>query len=123
MLRFCEAHWRSVVGWRWRCWSRAYSMSTPFTSKYAACPKVGWGEGMEGPSRLYYSHTIWQVELHVHADGSCRPATLQELARKHDCPYPYHDSEQFNKLVTLPSVMPSLTEFLKVFDVVKNILR
>lgn len=64
-----------------------------------------------------------QVELHVHADGSCRVSTLQELSRQYGLPYPHDNLEEFKEVVSLTTAAPSLAIFLSKFDAVLNILR
>ena len=69
-----------------------------------------------------HTHKHTQVELHVHSDGACRLTTLQELSHQNNLPYPHHSLEEFKSVVSLPNAVSSLTEFLKVFDALTNIL-
>jgi len=69
-----------------------------------------------------HTQTHTQVELHVHSDGACRLTTLQELSHQNNLPYPHHSLEKFKSVVSLPNAVSSLTEFLKVFDALTNIL-
>lgn len=66
---------------------------------------------------------VVQVELHVHCDGACRLSTLQDLSRRQGCPYPHDDVDQFKQLVTLSSPASSLTDFLKKFATITDILK
>ena len=64
-----------------------------------------------------------QVELHLHGDGACRLETLRDLARQYKRPFPHDDLKKFTPCVCLPNEVGNLTEFLKVFDAIVDILR
>lgn len=59
----------------------------------------------------------------MHLDGACRLSTLQDLSKQYSLPYPHDNLEEFKSWVSLPSAVPSLCDFLKVFTTVGEILR
>ena len=63
-----------------------------------------------------------QVELHLHIEGACRLETLRELSRQYQLDYPHDDPEEFKKCVMLLTPAPSLTDFLKVFTALGDII-
>ncbi|MFN3966930.1 MAG: adenosine deaminase [Endomicrobiia bacterium] len=57
-----------------------------------------------------------KVDLHCHLDGSVRPQTLFEVAKKHKFKLPTDDPEKFKKYVQVSENCCSLTEFLEKFE-------
>ncbi|MGH4123690.1 MAG: adenosine deaminase [Clostridium sp.] len=58
-----------------------------------------------------------KIELHCHLDGSVRPATIIDIAKKEGISIPYYDIENIKKEVTAPAECESLDEYLKRFEI------
>ena len=69
-----------------------------------------------------HTQTNTQVELHLHLDGACRLSTLRDLSNQYNLSYPHDSMEEFQKVVSIPKAVSSLSEFLKVFIARSNIL-
>ena len=61
-------------------------------------------------------HHIPKIELHCHLDGSVRPKTIIDLAKKDGIELPSYDLEEIEKLSIAPMECSSLDEYLKRFD-------
>lgn len=57
-----------------------------------------------------------KVELHCHLDGSVRPETIIDIARKENLSIPSFDIDIINEHVTAPLDCESLDEYLKRFS-------
>lgn len=67
---------------------------------------------------MQMQNTPLRVELHVHLDGSVRPATLLELARHDGMELPMHNVAQLQTLMAVGETCESLSEYLRTFDFV-----
>jgi adenosine deaminase len=63
-----------------------------------------------------YLRKVPKVELHCHFEGTVRPQTFAELARKHDVALPTQDTDKLYDYDTI-------YEFLKIFAMVSSTLR
>lgn len=63
-----------------------------------------------------------KAELHVHLDGSLRPATLLELARERGVELPASDAEALGDYMTVTDAA-SLEEYLERFDVTLSVMQ
>ena len=61
-------------------------------------------------------HHIPKIELHCHLDGSVRPKTIIDLAKKDGIELPSYDLEEIEKLSIAPMECSSLDEYLNRFD-------
>ena len=64
-----------------------------------------------------------KIELHCHLDGSVRPATIIDIAKKEGISIPYYDIENIKKEVTAPAECKSLDEYLKRFEIPNLIMQ
>ena len=58
-----------------------------------------------------------KIELHCHLDGSVRPETMIDIARKENIKIPSFDIEDIKKRVIIPIECESLNEYLKAFTI------
>ncbi|MEW9989140.1 adenosine deaminase [Clostridium butyricum] len=58
-----------------------------------------------------------KIELHCHLDGSVRPETMIDIARKENIKIPSFDIEDIKKRVMIPIECESLNEYLKAFTI------
>jgi adenosine deaminase len=63
-----------------------------------------------------YLRSVPKVELHCHFEGTVRPQTFADLARKHDVELPTQDADKLYDYDTI-------YEFLKIFAMVSSTLR
>ncbi|HEU4450983.1 MAG TPA: adenosine deaminase [Gaiellaceae bacterium] len=63
-----------------------------------------------------YLRRVPKVELHCHFEGTVRPQTFADLARKHDVELPTEDADRLYDY-------DSIYEFLKIFAMVSSTLR
>ena len=59
---------------------------------------------------------VAKIELHCHLDGSLRPDTVFELARKEEIKLEVETLQALKDYLTAPADCPSLEEYLKRFD-------
>ncbi|MEZ4386590.1 MAG: adenosine deaminase [Candidatus Krumholzibacteriia bacterium] len=71
---------------------------------------------MTAPSRDLL-HALPKTDLHVHLDGSLRPATVLDLARAVPAPVPLRTEADVMAACRAPAECSSLEDYLKVFDV------
>jgi len=62
-------------------------------------------------------HALPKTDLHVHLDGSLRPATVLDLARHVDAGVPLATEADVMKACRAPAECSSLEDYLKVFDI------
>lgn len=58
-----------------------------------------------------------KIDLHCHLDGSVRPETIIDLAKKQNIELPSYDLDEIKKLLIAPADCESLDEYLKVFEI------
>lgn len=64
-----------------------------------------------------------KAELHCHLDGSVRPKTIWELAKKHKVELPVATEEKLADYLQVGDKCKSLEEYLKPFDVTTSLLQ
>ena len=64
-----------------------------------------------------------KTDLHLHLDGSLRPATIVDLAREQRIRLPADDEPSVAKLVRMGDGERSLERYLKAFDVTLSVLQ
>ncbi len=68
-------------------------------------------------------HALPKIDLHIHLDGSLRPATILELAASQGVELPADSEDELARVLNLGQRCDSLEEYLKVFDVTLSILQ
>jgi adenosine deaminase len=63
-----------------------------------------------------YFHAIPKAELHLHLDGSVRPATMLDLAEKDNVPLPTHQLERLAAHLEATDATPSLAAYIAYFE-------
>ncbi|MEK3887728.1 adenosine deaminase [Bacillus sp. FSL K6-3431] len=58
-----------------------------------------------------------KIELHCHLDGSLRPETIIDIAKREDIRIPSFDMEEVQREITAPVECESLDEYLKKFTI------
>ncbi|CRK82242.1 adenosine deaminase [Neobacillus massiliamazoniensis] len=61
--------------------------------------------------------TLPKIELHVHLDGSLRPETIIDIAKREGISLPSFDIEEIKKEITAPLECESLNEYLEKFAI------
>ena len=69
-----------------------------------------------------FIRAIPKTDLHLHLDGSLRPATLIELAREHGVKLPAYDERGLRRTVFKPKYS-GLTDYLKGFAYMTAVLQ
>lgn len=64
-----------------------------------------------------------KTDLHCHLDGSLRPATLIELARKRGVPLPADDPEALVKAMNFGGLFADLNDYLKGFSLTTAVMQ
>lgn len=64
-----------------------------------------------------------KIELHCHLDGSVRPASIIDIAKREGIELPTYEIESIKKLVTAPLDCPSLDEYLKRFTLPISVMQ
>ncbi|BCZ49372.1 adenosine deaminase [Clostridium gelidum] len=58
-----------------------------------------------------------KIELHCHIDGSLRPQTIIDIAKKEGIDIPSFDKDEIKREITAPLECKSLDEYLKTFTI------
>ena len=64
-----------------------------------------------------------KIELHCHFDGSVRPETMIDIAKKENIKLESYDIEDIKKEVTVPLECESLDEYLKAFMIPNMVMQ
>ena len=79
-----------------------------------------WGEARRRRELL---HALPKTDLHVHLDGSLRPATLLELALAQGADLPFQSQRELARAFAQLASGVSLPEYLKAFDWTLTVLQ
>lgn len=66
---------------------------------------------------LDFLHALPKTDLHVHLDGSLRPATVLDLSNKYGSAHSFGCEEGVRKVCQVDEECESLEDYLKVFDI------
>jgi len=72
---------------------------------------------------LDFLHALPKTDLHVHLDGSLRPATVLELSVGKDTGYEFKTLEDVLEVCQVPEDCPSLLDYLRVFDITLKLMQ
>ncbi len=64
-----------------------------------------------------------KAELHVHLDGSIRPETLLDLAKKQNIDLPFSDVPSLRKYLQVGKVVTDLEAYIKRFDITLSVMQ
>ncbi len=64
-----------------------------------------------------------KTDLHVHLDGSLRPETVADLARKQNVDLPSYDPKEVEKLLTVQGKVENLGKYIEKFDITLSVLQ
>ncbi len=64
-----------------------------------------------------------KADLHVHLDGSIRPETIIDLAKKYNIKLPSFDPDELKKFICCGDECQSLDDYLKGFPIVNMVLQ
>ena len=79
-----------------------------------------WGDPRR---RRLILHALPKTDLHVHLDGSIRPATILELARDQGVRLPVRSIQDLRRFLSGLTSGVSLTRYLKAFDLTLRVLQ
>lgn len=68
-------------------------------------------------------HAMPKTDLHVHLDGSLRPATVRELAARRGLPFGFRDDDDVRAVCEVGEQCESLEDYLKVFDITLQLMQ
>ncbi|MDQ7052854.1 MAG: adenosine deaminase [candidate division KSB1 bacterium] len=64
-----------------------------------------------------------KTDLHVHLDGSLRPETVADLARKQNVDLPCYEPKDVEKLLTVQGKVDNLGKYIEKFDITLSVLQ
>ncbi|MDQ7066035.1 MAG: adenosine deaminase [candidate division KSB1 bacterium] len=64
-----------------------------------------------------------KTDLHVHLDGSLRPETVADLARKQNVDLPSYEPKDVEKLLTVQGKVDNLGKYIEKFDITLSVLQ
>lgn len=64
-----------------------------------------------------------KTDLHIHLDGSLRPETMIELARKQKTYLPSYDAEELRQYLTVQGKVENLEKYLEKFEITLSVLQ
>ena len=64
-----------------------------------------------------------KTDLHIHLDGSLRPATIVELAKKHNAYLPTYDVAELGEYLTVQGKVDNLERYLEKFDITLSVMQ
>ena len=64
-----------------------------------------------------------KTDLHVHLDGSLRPETVAELAKKNNVPLPSYDPQEVENLLTVREKVDNLAKYIEKFDITLSVMQ
>lgn len=74
------------------------------------------------PTRAFLQ-SLPKTDLHVHLDGSLRPATVRELAARHGLPHAFADDDDVRRVCQADASCGSLEEYLRIFDLTLQLMQ
>ncbi len=66
---------------------------------------------------------IKKVELHLHLDGSLRPSTVIDIAKKEEIELPSYDEKELIKYLSVDETNKDLVEYLKKFNLPLKVMQ
>ncbi len=72
---------------------------------------------------LAFLRALPKTDLHVHLDGSLRPATVRELAAREGLPFDFATDDDVRRVCQVDETCASLEDYLKVFDITLRLMQ
>lgn len=70
-----------------------------------------------------FAKTLPKAELHCHLDGSIRPETVLEIAKKDKIELPSYDINEIDKAMKIYGLVKDLKEYLTKFDIPQRVMQ
>ncbi|KAA3661546.1 MAG: adenosine deaminase [Calditrichaeota bacterium] len=70
-----------------------------------------------------FLHSLPKTDLHIHLDGSLRPETVVDIAKKKNVQLPTYDVEALRSYLTVDDKVDSLPKYLEKFDITCSVMQ
>ncbi|KAA3614653.1 MAG: adenosine deaminase [Calditrichaeota bacterium] len=70
-----------------------------------------------------FIHSLPKTDLHIHLDGSLRPETVVDIAKKKNISLPTFDIEELRSFLTVDGEVDNLPKYLEKFDITCSVMQ